>query len=199
MKSLCPLVFAAVALLSASAQAQVSSAAPAAPAAAKPAPKLVPLMRVAYINSGLFVDEASGGIKQLIKSGKQLELEFSGQQSDLSLLNEKLRTIVTELKKLQAGGTANNDAIQAKQTEGLKLQQELQEKQQAFQAAVQQAQQDKQGPIIAELDKAMTTFAKERQIGIIFDMAKVGNMVVAGDPELDVTADFIAYFNASHP
>lgn len=199
MKSLRPLVFAAVALLSASAQAQVSSAAPAAPAAAKPAPKLVPLMRVAYINSGLFVDEASGGIKQLIKSGKQLELEFSGQQSDLSLLNEKLRTIVGELKKLQAGGTANNDAIQAKQTEGLKLQQELQEKQQAFQAAVQQAQQDKQGPIIAELDKAMTAFAKERQIGIIFDMAKVGNMVVAGDPELDVTADFIAYFNASHP
>ncbi len=174
-----------------------TAAAPAKPAA-KAAVKSIPALKVAWINSGLFVDEQNG-IKALVRTGKELELEFSNQQGDLSLLNEKLRTIVAELGKLQAGGAANADAIQKKQAEGLKLQQELQARQQEFQTAVSQAQQEKQGPIVADLDKAMNAFAKEREIGLILDVAKLNNGVVVAQPEIDVTADFIAYFNASHP
>jgi len=198
MKSSRPLLFLAVlALLGVPALAQTAAAAPAKPAA-KPVVKTVPALKIAWINSAAFVDEQNG-IKALVRTGKELELEFSNQQSDLSLLNEKLRTIVAELGKLQAGGAANADAIQKKQTEGLKLQQELQGRQQEFQAAVSAAQQEKQGPVVAELDKAMNAFAKEREIGFIIDVAKLGNGVVAAQPEIDVTTDFIAYFNASHP
>ena len=196
MKSPRSLLFlAGLTLLVAPALAQ--TAAPAKPAA-KPVLKVVPAMKVAWLNSAGFVDEQTG-IKALVRTGKELELEFSNQQSDLSLLNEKLRTIVAELGKLQAGGAANADAIQKKQTEGLKLQQDLQARQQEFQAALSQAQQEKQGPIVAELDKAMNTYAKEHELGLILDLAKIGNGVVVAQPELDVTADFIAYYNASHP
>ena len=173
--------------------AQTTAAAPATPAA-----KLLPVSRVAWINTSAFVAE-EGGIKQLVRVIKQLELEFSGTQSDLSLQSEKLRTIVGEIQKLQAGGEANAAAIQEKQTAGVKLQQELRAKQQEAQAAMQQAQQEKQGPIAQEIGKALTAFAKEREIGLLFDVSKLADGILAARPELEVTNDFIAYYNASHP
>ncbi len=165
---------------------------------AKPAAKLLPVSRVAWINSSAFLAE-EGGIKQLVRVLKELELEFSGTQSDLSLMGEKLRTMGGELNKLKAGGVANAAAIQEKQAAAEKLYQELQAKQQQAQAAVQQAQQEKQGPISIEIGKALTAFTKEREIGLLFDVAKMNEGLVSAQPELEVTNDFIAYFNASHP
>ena len=60
---------------------------------------------------------------------------------------------------------ANADAIQKKQTEGLKLQQDLQARQQEFQAALSQAQQEKQGPIVAELEDELYGLLNETGIG----------------------------------
>ncbi len=165
---------------------------------ATPGKKLLPVSRVAWINSNAFMEE-TGGIKALVRALKELELEFSGTQSELSLLGEKLRTLSGELNKLQAGGEANASAIQLKQTEGMKLQRELQTKQQQAQAAIGQAQQEKQGPIAAEISKALTAFTKEREIGLLFDVAKINDGLIAAQPELDVTADFVAYYNVSHP
>src|SRR5688572_5112706 len=73
---------------------------------AAPAAKVIPVARVAWINSNAFAAE-DGGIKQLVRNIKELELEFSGTESELNLANEKLRTLVSELQKLQAGGEAN--------------------------------------------------------------------------------------------
>jgi Skp family chaperone for outer membrane proteins len=162
------------------------------------APKQVPVSRTAWINSrGFFAEET--GIKRLVRSVKELELEFSGTESELNLLSEKLRTIVTELQKLQGDAQANAQAIQDKQAEGLKLQQELQGKQQAAQQAVQQAQQTKQGPIMEDIRKSLEAYAKERQIGTLLDLTRLGEAALYVQPDLDVTEDFIAYFNASHP
>jgi Skp family chaperone for outer membrane proteins len=169
---------------------------------AAPAPALVPMSRVAWVNSNAFLAD-EGGIKQLVRNMKELELEFSGAESELNLLNEKLRTIVGEIQKLQGSADANSEAntaaIQAKQTEGMALQRELQGKQQQAQQAFGQAQQAKQGPVFAEIGKALAAFSKERQLGFIFDVAKLGDGVLAAQPELEVTKDFIAYFNAAHP
>lgn len=165
---------------------------------AAPAPALVPLTRVAWVNSNAFVAE-EGGIKQLVRNIQELELEFSGAESELNLLSEKLRTIVTELQQLQTDAEKNAQAIQNKQTEGLQLQRELQGKQQQAQQAFGQAQEAKQGPVFAQIAKALATFSKERQLGIIFDVAKLGDGVLAAQPELEVTNDFIAYYNAQHP
>jgi Skp family chaperone for outer membrane proteins len=173
------------------------TAAPA--AAAKPATpvKAVPALKLAWVNSSAFINEQSG-IKQLVRVGKELELEFGNQQSELALQQEKLRTIVTELNKLQTSG-ATQEVLQAKNDEGLKLQADFQQKQQAFKAAVTEAQQKKQTPVIELMDKAMEAFSRERDIGMIFDVAKLGGAVVSARSEIDVTADFIAYFNAANP
>ena len=42
-------------------------------------------------------------------------------------------------------------------------------------------------------------FAKERDLGMVLDIAKLGDAVLDAKPELDLTGEFIGYFNARHP
>jgi Skp family chaperone for outer membrane proteins len=188
--------------LAASLSAQTTAPAASAPAAprvapAAPATKLE-LARVAYVNSNAFLEPATG-IKQLVVASKNLELEFAPQQSELNLLQEKLRTLVAEIKKLQAEATPDAKAIEEKQKAGLALQQEFQGKQQEAQQAFQKRQQELQGPVSVELGKEIRLFAQERDLTMIFDLAKLGDALLDAKPEADLTADFIGYFNAKHP
>jgi len=64
---------------------------------------------------------------------------------------------------------------------------------------VQAAQQQKQAPVVAELTKALNAYAKEHDLGFVLDISKLGDAGVYAQPELDITADFIATFNAAHP
>jgi Skp family chaperone for outer membrane proteins len=190
MKSLRPLLFSLLALV---------LAAPLAAQTASPlAPKPVEPLRLGYVNSSAFIDTATG-IKQLVRAAQGLELEFTATQSELSLLNEKLRTIVGELQKLSSDPTGNAKAIADKQAAGQQIQQELQTKQQAGQEAYNKRAQEVQGPVAVEIGKEIRLFAKERDLGMMLDVAKLGDAVLDAKPELDLTADFIGYFNAKHP
>jgi Skp family chaperone for outer membrane proteins len=170
--------------------------------AAQPKPaaviKTIEPVRIAFVNSSSFLDEKAG-IKQLVKASQSLELEFTSTQSELSLLNEKLRTLVGELQKLSAEPIANAKAIEAKQQEGQTLQQDLRTKQQAAQEAYSKRSQETQAPIAAEVGKALRAFAKERDLGMLLDAAKLSEAILDAKPELDLTTDFINYYNASHP
>ena len=168
------------------------------PAQTAKTPKVIEPARVAFVNSTAFLDEQTG-IKQLVRTAQGLELEFSGTQSELSLLNEKLRTLVGELKKLSADPVANAKAIADKQAAGQELQQQMQAKQQAAQEAFNKRSQEVQGPVAAEISKEIRAFAKERDLAMLFDLAKLGDSVLDAKPELDLTADFVGYFNAKHP
>jgi Skp family chaperone for outer membrane proteins len=163
----------------------------------KPAVKTIDPVRVALINSSAFLDENTG-IKQLVRANQGLELEFSSTQSELSLLNEKLRTLVGELNKLNADAITNAKVIAEKQAAGQKLQQELAEKQRAAQEAYGKRAQEVQAPIAAEISKELRAFAKERDIGLVLDAAKLGDALVEAKPELDLTADFVSYYNPRH-
>jgi Skp family chaperone for outer membrane proteins len=190
MKSLRPLCLSLLAL------------ALAAPLAAQPVKspviKGVEPARLAFVNSAAFLD-ATTGIKQLVRASQGLELEFANTQGELSLLNEKLRTLVGELNKLNTDPAGNAKAIAEKQAAGQQLQQELQAKQQAAQDAYNKRAQEVQGPIAADIGKELRAFAKERDIGLLFDLAKLGDAVLDAKPELDLTADFVGYFNTRHP
>ena len=153
---------------------------------------------VAYINSSAFLDPATG-IKQLVRAAQSLELEFSSTQSALSLRSEQLRTLVAELQKLGADPVANAKAIAEKQAEGQRLQQELQARGQAAQEAFNKRSQEVQGPVSAQVTKELRAFALQRDIGLLFDATKLSDSMLAAKPELDITAEFIGYYNAKHP
>jgi Skp family chaperone for outer membrane proteins len=160
--------------------------------------KIVETARIATISSGQFLDQTNG-IKQLVKATQGLELEFSSTQSNLSLLSEKLRTLAGELQKLNADPVANAKVIAEKQQAGQRLQQELQMKQQVAQENFTKRSQETQGPIAALIGQELRNFAKEHEISLLLDRDKLGDAVLDAKPELDLTTDFIAYFNAKHP
>ena len=120
----------------------------------KPAGKAIEPARLAFINSSAFLDETTG-IKQLVRAAQGLELEFSSTQSELSLLSEKLRTIIGELNKLNADAVTNAKAIADKQAAGQKLQQEIAAKQQMAQEAYGKRSQEVQAPITTEIGKEL--------------------------------------------
>ncbi len=163
----------------------------------KPAAKTIEPARIAFINSAAFLDEATG-IKQMVRAAQGLELEFSNTQSELSLLNEKLRTLVGEMNKLNADPTGNAKALQEKSAAGQKLQQDLAAKQQAAQQAYNQRLQEVQAPITSDIGKELRAFAKERDLGVVLDVAKLGEALLDLKPELDLTPDFIAFYNEKH-
>ncbi len=164
----------------------------------QPVVKIVETARVAYVNSSAFVDPTTG-IKQLVKVLQALELEFGGTQSELSLLGEKLRTLATEINKLNMDPVVNAKAIADKQAEGQRLQQDLAARQQAAQEAYNKRAQATQAPVANEIGKELRAFARERDISLLFDSAKLGDGLLDAKPELDLTADFIGYYNAKHP
>jgi Skp family chaperone for outer membrane proteins len=163
-----------------------------------PVIKVLEPARIGYINSSAFAEPATG-IKQLVKVIQNLQTEFTATESELSLLNEKLRTIVGELNKLRADPVANAKAIEEKQAAGLALQQELQTKQQAAQQAFNQRQQEIQAPVIADIGKELRAYSKERDLSLLIDLSKLNEAVIDAKPELDLTADFVAIYNAEHP
>jgi Skp family chaperone for outer membrane proteins len=190
-----------VAGLSVAVSAQTLQTAPAVPVAAAstaPAAKVIEPARVACVNSGAFL-APEGGIKVLVRAAQGLDLEFSSTQSELSLLNEKLRTLVGELQKLSADQVANAKAIEAKQMEGQKLQQDLQQKQQAAQASYQQRQQETFGPLMQAVGADLQAFAKERNFSLLLDLSKLGEGVLFMKPEIDVSEEFIARYNKNNP
>ena len=163
----------------------------------KPAVKAVEPARIAFINSAAFLNETTG-IKQLVHAAQGLELEFSSTQSELSLLSEKLRTLVGELNKLNADPVANAKALQEKSAAAQKMQQEIAARQQAAQQAYNQRAQEVQGPISADIGKELRAYAKERDVSVLLDVAKLGDALLDVKPALDLSADFIAYYNEKH-
>ena len=160
--------------------------------------KTLETARVALINSNAFLDPTAG-IKQLVRTTQSLELEFSGTQSELSLLGEKLRTLAGELNKLNSDPVANAKAMADKQAEGQRLQQTLAAKQQAAQEAYGKRSQELQGPITTDIGKALRAFAAEREISLLLDSAKLGEALLDAKSDLDLTTDFISYYNSKHP
>jgi len=163
-----------------------------------PVVKAVEPARIAYVSSSQFLAEATG-IKELVRVSKSLELEFTATQSELSLLNEKLRTIAVEINRLRSDPVANAKALEEKQTAGLQMQQDLQKKQQEAQAKYQQRQHETEGPVTEQIGKELRAFAKERDVSMLFDASKLGDALLDAKVELDLTPDFIAYYNAKHP
>jgi Skp family chaperone for outer membrane proteins len=153
---------------------------------------------VAYISSGAFLDPVTG-IRQLVKVAQGLEGEFSTTQNDLSLRGEKLRTLVIELQKLGADPVTNAKAIAEKQAQGQQMQQELQARQQNAQEAFNKRAQEVQAPVMQEIAKELRAFALQHEIGLVFDATKLGDVMLAAKSELDITADFISYYNSKHP
>jgi Skp family chaperone for outer membrane proteins len=179
-------IFAAITAVSAFGQA----AQPAAP------------FRMAVIDTGAF--DTKEGITRYSTAMNALEAEFKPLETEIQGLVTKYNTLGAEIKKLQdqaAAGTVPIDqkTAAAKVEEYQTLELTIKRKQEDAKARAARREPAVMGPIRQEIGKALQDYATKKGYAMILDAAKLdgAGLILAFDAaKVDVTKDFIAFFNA---
>lgn len=157
--------------------------------------------KIAVINSDKFMIDKTGITKYLVTI-KSLEAEFAPLQRELQTMATKLETLKKEIEALskQAAtgtGSVGDRAVAAKVDEAEALQGSIRSKQEQAQASYSRRSRVVLGPVMDDIAKALTDFAKIKGYALIFDQAKdrEGLLIVVGNQKADVTAEFITFYN----
>jgi Skp family chaperone for outer membrane proteins len=191
------MMLAAIVAVSASAQTRPAATTPARPAATTPAPATGPLpdTKIAFINTEAFGDE-KGGITRYVTAVKSLEREFQPRQTELNTMQTRIKGLADEIGKLTGSSVVDPKTIQAKQDEGERLQRDLKYKKEQADADFAKRYQEVVSPISADIGKALDSFASQRGITMILDISKLAPAILTVNPNMDVTAAFIAEYNS---
>jgi Outer membrane protein len=160
-------------------------------------------VKIAVIDSDLFYDEKTG-ITRYVNAIKQIDNETKPQQTELQGLAAKVQAGEKEIQQLQEAYQKNPNGpvgpaqIQSKVDEVNQLKRQGSYKQEDLNQLIQKRRQQLLTPIVQDISNALQEYAKQKGYTVIFDLARDngGFLVAMGDDKLDVTKDFIAFFNS---
>jgi Skp family chaperone for outer membrane proteins len=159
--------------------------------------------RFAVINTAAFGD-AKSGITRYTTAINKLIKEFEPDNIELKAMGTRYENLRKEIERLQAevakiGSPIPQSAVQAKIEEFDKLGRDIKFKQEDLQARSQSRYNAIMSPVLQDIAKAIQDYAKQRGFALILDGAKldeIGLVLGVGDDKIDVTKDFIAFYNA---
>ena len=160
--------------------------------------------KVYVINTYLFSDQKEG-ITKFVNASKTLETEMAPRYKELDTLATQATALAKEIQTLRDQLAANPKApinqadVQAKADKFQQMQIDYKRKEEDVKQAVEKRGQTLLNPIRADIFKVMQEFAKAKSYPIILDLAKMdeANIILAiGDEKVDVTKEFIAFYNA---
>jgi Skp family chaperone for outer membrane proteins len=179
-------VFAAISAVSAFGQATV-------PAATTPA-------KIVVINTAAF--DSKEGITKYANAMTALETEFKPAQTEIQTMVTRYQTLATEIENARKANPVvpiNQQSLQTKVDEAQNLEINIKRKQEDGKVKFEKRQAQVLGPILQDIGKAMDDFAKAKGYALILDAAKLegAGLILAVDlPKVDVTRDFITFYNA---
>jgi Skp family chaperone for outer membrane proteins len=186
--SVAAIVFAAFAIL---AYTQTRPAAtPATPAnrpAAAPA-------NIAIIDSNAFSDEKAG-IARVMTAMKVLEAKFKPISDELKGMRDRLNALRADIDKKRTIQDQRTTAQQVEEAEKLEL--SIKRKAEDAQASYQRDSVAALEPLQKDIASALQTYSQAKGISLLFDINRVPVLYHA--PTLDITRDFIADYNRTHP
>ena len=167
-----------------------------APGAAQPQPQARPAgpANIAIIDSAAFTDEKQG-IARAMAAMRQLEAKFLPVRNELKGMRDKLNTMRADLQKKQAIQDAKITQQQAEEAERLELQ--IKRKAEDAQASYQKESLAVLEPLQKDIGDALNAYAQAKGISLLIDVNRVP--VIYAASSLDVTRDFIAEYNRTHP
>lgn len=166
---------------------------PANPAAAGPQRPAGPA-NIAVIDSSAFTDEKAG-IARAMAAVRQLEIKFQPLRNELRGMRERLNTLRADLQKKQGIQDAKITAQQSEQAEQLEVQ--IKRKAEDAQASYQKEMLAVLEPLQNDISSALSAYAQAKGISLLIDVNRVP--VIYAASSLDVTRDFIAEYNRTHP
>mgnify|MGYP003585694385 FL=1 len=186
--SLAAIVFAAFAIL---AHTQTSPAAgPAAPAtrpAAAPG-------SIAVIHSSQFMHKTAG-ITRVMTAMKALEAKFQPLQTELRGMRERLSTMRADIDKKRSIQDARMTAQQTEEADRLEV--TIKRKAEDAQTSYGKESLAALDPLQKDIGNALTAYSQAKGISLLIDLNRVP--IIYAAPTLDITKDFIADYNRTHP
>ena len=149
---------------------------------------------IAIIDSSAFTDEKQG-IARAMAAMRQLEAKFQPIRTELRGMREKPNTMRADLQKKQAIQDAKITQQQAEEAERLDVQ--IKRRAEDAQASYQKESLAVLEPLQKDIGEALTAYAQQKGISLLIDVNRVP--VIYAASSLDVTRDFIADYNRTHP
>ena len=156
-----------------------------------------PATKIAIIDSNAFFDEKAG-ITKLVTATKQLNDSFKPTQVEIDNLTKRLQTLAGEIENRRKQPNPDQKLLQSKADEGDQLQRNLKYKTEDAKEKYSRQQGLTIGPVMQAIGKGLEDYAKQKSYTLIFDLAKDqgGFLVAIGDQSVDVTKDFVTFYNA---
>jgi len=149
---------------------------------------------VAIIDSSAFSDDKAG-IARVMVAMQQLENKFLPLRNELRTMRDRLSTMRADIQKKRQ---VQEPSLTAKQTdEADRLEVEIKRKAEDDQASYQKESIAALDPLQKDIGTALTAYAQSKGITLLIDANRVP--IVYAASQLDITKDFIADYNRTHP
>lgn len=152
--------------------------------------------KVALIDTGAFGEK--GGITKYATARDTLQKEFAPVNVELQSMGTRYENLRKEIEGLQKQTTTPSATLQAKADEYYKLERDIKFKQEDAKARSQSRYNIVMGPVLTDIGKAIQDYAKQKGYTLVLDaakMAEAGLILGIGDGSVDVTKDFITFYN----
>lgn len=149
---------------------------------------------VAIIDSSAFSDEKAG-IARVMAAMQQIESKFQPLRTEIRGMRERLSTMRSDIQKKRPVQDPRLTAQQTEEADRLEVQ--IKRKAEDAQASYQKESLAVLDPLQKDIGTALTAYAQARGINLLIDANRVP--IVYAAASLDITRDFIADYNRTHP
>jgi Skp family chaperone for outer membrane proteins len=149
---------------------------------------------IAVIDSAAFADEKAG-IGRVMAAMKVLEAKFQPLRTELRGMRDRLTTMRADIDKKRSIQDQRMTAQQIEEAERLEVQ--IKRKAEDAQASYQKESAAALEPLQKDIFNALTAYSQAKGISLLFDLNRVP--VIYAAPTMDITREFIADYNRTHP
>lgn len=168
--------------------------------AATPAPGAgaasVPDGKVAIVDTEAFGDPKTG-IVRLVRAFESVNREFVGEREALQKMRAQYEQIVKDITATRGVSAPQPLATKTEQAESLKRQ--IERKSQDAQDAYTKRLRDVTAPVWSDINTALQAYARQRGASVVFDVSKLGQVMMVINSGIDITNGFIADYNQRNP
>jgi Skp family chaperone for outer membrane proteins len=149
---------------------------------------------IAIVDSGEFTDPKTG-IQRVVAALGQLDVKNQGINKELKDMQTRLQNLRADIQNKRLVQDAKITAQQTDQADKLEL--ELKRRAEDAQAASNKEMESALSPLQQDIQNALGAYAKAHGIFLVIDAGRVP--LVYADDSIDITKDFIADYNKTHP
>lgn len=149
---------------------------------------------IAIIDSSEFGNEKTG-ITRVMNAMKALDAKFQPVRAEIRTMRDRLSTMRSDIQKKRLIQDARTTAQQTDEADRLEVQ--IKRKAEDAQASYQRESQAALDPLQKDIANALNAYAQSKGINLVLDANRIP--IIYAATSLDVTKDFIADYNRTHP